>query len=186
VSFTSHPDPSCWRICWPADWPLAQAGQGFAEVPRRSRCAAGCASDTILCWRRAILWRLLRVVKSATDRSSASGCTSLDDAVVVIDKPAGLLSIGSEREKEKTKILAPYRSDRSFDQSLRAGRTRDGFDLIDLEDTQIPKPPMKPKQWIVIRRKIFWRFLPCDRAIKHPAHGRTVKIGRCNARMFRL
>jgi len=47
-------------------------------------------------------------------------------------------------------ILAPYRSDQSLDESLRAGRTRDGFDLIDFEDAQIRTPAVKPKQWIVI------------------------------------
>ena len=47
-------------------------------------------------------------------------------------------------------ILAPQRSDKSLDKSLRAGRTRDGFDLIDFEDRQIRKPPVKPKQWVII------------------------------------
>lgn len=38
------------------------------------------------------------------------GMVHLDDAIVVVDKPAGLLSMGSEREKEKTahRILNEY------------------------------------------------------------------------------
>src|SRR5580692_2830055 len=61
-------------------------------------------------------------------------------------------------------------------------RTRNGFDLVDLEYTKIRQPPMKAKQWIVIGREVSRRGLLGDRAIEHTANSETVKIRRRDAK----
>jgi hypothetical protein len=61
-------------------------------------------------------------------------------------------------------------------------RTANSFNLINLEYAKIRQPPMKAKQWIVIRTEVPWRSRLRDRAIERPADGGTVEIRRRNAK----
>lgn len=65
--------------------------------------------------------------------------------------------------------LSPYCPYQSLNESMRAGRAGNGFDLVDLEYPKVRQPAMKPELRIVVRGKMLGQSLPCDRAIEHPA-----------------
>ena len=53
---------------------------------------------------------------------------------------------------------------------------RDGFDFLDLEDSQVREPPVKAKQWIVVGAYPPRLRLTGNRLVKHTAQGRAVDV----------
>ena len=53
-------------------------------------------------------------------------------------------------EEGLVEILAPKGSDQPLDERMRARHEGDGLEFLDVEDSQIRSPAMKPEQWVMI------------------------------------
>jgi hypothetical protein len=92
------------------------------------------------------------------------------------------LQIALVPKQSPIEVLATHRPDQSLNERMGTRRTGNSFNLINLEYAKIRQPPMKAKQWIVIRGEVPWRGLLRDRAIEHPEDGGTVEIRRRDAK----
>ncbi len=59
-------------------------------------------------------------------------------------------------EEHAIEILAPDRSDQSFDERMRGRSIRNRLDLVDLKDPQVGEPAVEAKQRVVIGAEVSW------------------------------
>ena len=77
----------------------------------------------------------------------------MDASAVVIRSEFFELPVKIDRipEERLVQIFAPDGSDQSLDERVRHRGARHGFDLLELEDSQVREPSVKAEQRIVIR-----------------------------------
>ena len=95
--------------------------------------------------------------------------------VVVILKSVQLrLQIGRCPEQQLIQAFSSDRSNQSFHEGMGPWNIRNGFDLLDAQDSEVGLPLMKPVQRIMIRTEVFRKFRPSNGLFEHPAECHAV------------
>ena len=70
------------------------------------------------------------------------------------------------------------RANQPFHEWVGPRHMRHGFDLVDLEDPEIRRPPVRLEHRIMIGAQVSGRALPMNNSIEHPAD-----VGACQSRI---
>ena len=60
------------------------------------------------------------------------------------------LQVDGVPEEYLVEILSPNRANEALNERMRQRHIWNGFDLVDVEDTQVGLPPAKAKQWVIV------------------------------------
>ncbi len=87
--------------------------------------------------------------------------TGVNAPLVVIGSESIQLAMQVESVPEKglVEILAPKGSDQPLDERMRARHEGDGLEFLDVENSQIRPPVMKPEQWVMIGTEALGKWL---------------------------
>ncbi len=81
--------------------------------------------------------------------------------------------------------LSPYRPDQAFHEGVRQGHIRHGLDLVDLQNSEIRRPPVCLEQRIMIGTGVTRWALPVHRGVEHSAEVGVVTPPRCTSMPMR-
>jgi hypothetical protein len=73
-------------------------------------------------------------------------------------------------------ILAPKGSDQPLDERMRARHIGDGFQFLDVEDSQIRPPSMKPEQGVMIGAEALGKRLTAPSLVEHAADADAIDV----------
>ena len=79
-------------------------------------------------------------------------------------------------KEDLVEILSPDGADETPDEGMRQRNVWHGFELVDLENSEIYLPPIKQEQWIVVAAEVSRSPLVDDGLIEHPAQRRAVDM----------
>jgi hypothetical protein len=79
-------------------------------------------------------------------------------------------------EERVVEILAPKRSDQPLDERMRARHEGDGLEFLDVENSQIRPPAMKPEQWVMIGTEALGKWLSASGPVEHAADADAVDM----------
>ena len=95
------------------------------------------------------------------------------------------MEVDAVPEEGVVEILAPKGSDQPLDERMRARCKGDGLELLDVENSQIRPPAMKPEQWVMIGTEALGKWLSASRLVEHAAVADAVDIARVRHRIRR-
>jgi hypothetical protein len=84
-------------------------------------------------------------------------------------------------EENLVEILAPKGSDEPLDERMRARDEGDGLEFLDVENSQIRPPAMKPEERVVVGTEAPGKWLAAPRVVEHAADADAVDMRRFNS-----
>ena len=88
------------------------------------------------------------------------------------------MKIEAVPEENLVEILAPKGSDEPLDERMRARREGDGLEFLNVENSQIRPPPMKPEERVVVRTEAPGKWLAAASVVEHAADADAVDMRR--------
>jgi hypothetical protein len=104
--------------------------------------------------------------------------SSVNAPLVEVDGESIQLAMEVEAVPEKgvVEILAPKSSDEPLDERMRARYERDRLEFLDVENSQIRPPAMKPEQRVMIGTEALGKWLSASGLVEHAADADAVDM----------
>jgi hypothetical protein len=107
----------------------------------------------------------------------------VDPPLVVVSGESIQLAMKVEAvpEENLVEILAPKGSDEPLDERMRARHEGDGLEFLDVENSQIRSPAMKPEERVVVGTEAPGKWLAAPGVVEHAADADAVDMRRFNS-----
>jgi hypothetical protein len=76
--------------------------------------------------------------------------SGVDPSLVIVESIQLATKVEAVPEENRVEILAPKGSDEPLDERMRARHEGDGLEFLDIENSQIRPPAMKPEERVVV------------------------------------
>jgi hypothetical protein len=109
--------------------------------------------------------------------------SSVDPPLVVVGGESIQLAMKIEAvpEENLVEILAPKGSDEPLDERMRARREGDGLEFLNVENSQIRPPAMKPEERVMVRTEAPGKWLAAPSVVEHAADADALDMRRFNS-----